>query len=100
MKLIRYSPTKLMQGQIAKLVGVAPLICDSGLMRGNVTGSINRVRRTLPCCPANYSLRSGHETFFLRLKRQGKVALAAVIRRMLITLNIKNTRNKSNGLNY
>ena len=83
------------QGQIAKLVGVAPLNRDSCLMRGKcfIAGGKMRVRDALysrsPTCDP---LRSHH----LRNKgKPSKVARVAVIRNMIIILNARMRKYKA-----
>ena len=83
------------KGQIAKLVGVAPLNRDSGLMRGKrmIAGGRRHVRdalymAALPAIRFDPAMRA----FFQRLKqqgKQGKVAIVAVMRKMIIILNAK-----------
>ena len=83
----------LSRHQIAKLVGVAPLNCDSGTMRGRraVWGGRAQVRAalymaTLAAVRCNPALK----TFYLRLRSAGKpakVALTAAMRKLLTILN-------------
>jgi transposase len=83
----------LSRHQIAKLVGVAPLNCDSGTMRGRRTvwGGRAQVRAalymaTLAAVRCNPALK----TFYLRLRSAGKpakVALTAAMRKLLTVLN-------------
>jgi len=83
----------LSRHQIAKLVGVAPLNCDSGTMRGRraVWGGRAQVRAalymaTLAAVRCNPALK----TFYLRLRSAGKpakVALTAAMRKLLTVLN-------------
>lgn len=83
------------KGQIAKLVGVAPINRDSGLMRGKrmIAGGRKPVRdalyiAALPAIRFDPDMRA----FFKRLKakgKPGKVALVAVMRRMIIILNAR-----------
>jgi transposase len=85
----------LNKGQIAKLVGVAPINRDSGLMRGKrmIAGGRKPVRdalyiAALPAIRFDPAMRA----VFERLKakgKPGKVALVAVMRRMIIILNAK-----------
>ncbi|MCF7645170.1 IS110 family transposase [Pseudochrobactrum asaccharolyticum] len=86
---------RLDKGQIAKLVGVAPLNRDSGLMRGKrmIAGGRKTVRDALyvAALPA-IRFDPAMKAFFLRLKQQGKpgkVALVAVMRKMIIILNAR-----------
>lgn len=83
------------KGQIAKLVGVAPLNRDSGLMRGKrmIAGGRRHVRDALyvAALPA-IRFDPDMKAFFQRLKQQGKpgkVALVAVMRKMIIILNAR-----------
>ncbi len=83
------------KGQIAKLVGVAPLNRDSGLMRGKrmIAGGRRHLRDALyvAALPA-IRFDPDMKAFFTRLKQQGKpgkVALVAVMRKMIIILNAR-----------
>jgi len=83
------------KGQIAKLVGVAPLNRDSGLMRGKrmIAGGRQPVRDALyvAALPA-IRFDPAMKAFFMQLKQKGKpgkVALVAVMRKMIIILNAK-----------
>lgn len=83
------------KGQIAKLVRVAPLNRDSGLMRGKrmIAGGRRHVRDALyvAALPA-IRFDPDMKAFFQRLKQQGKpgkVALVAVMRKMIIILNAR-----------
>ncbi|APX70734.1 MULTISPECIES: IS110 family transposase [unclassified Brucella] len=83
------------KGQIAKLVGVAPLNRDSGLMRGKrmIAGGRRHLRDALyvAVLPA-IRFDPDMKAFFLRLKQKGKpskVALVAVMRKMIIILNAR-----------
>ncbi|MGL4092611.1 IS110 family transposase [Rhizobium sp. Root564] len=83
------------KGQIAKLVGVAPVNRDSGLIRGKrmIAGGRKPVRdalyvAALPAIRFDPAMRA----VFDRLKakgKPGKVALVAVMRRMIIILNAR-----------
>jgi transposase len=83
----------LSRHQVAKLVGVAPLNCDSGTMRGRraVWGGRAQVRAalymaTLAAVGCNPALK----TFYLRLRSAGKpakLALTAAMRKLLTILN-------------
>ena len=83
------------KGQIAKLVGVAPVNRDSGPMRGKrmIAGGRKPVRdalyvAALPAIRFDPAMRA----VFDRLKakgKPGKVALVAVMRRMIIILNAR-----------
>lgn len=89
---------ELNRGQIAKLVGVAPMNCDSGKKSGQrrTFGGRSYVRRvlymaTLVATRFNSSIKA----FYQRLLREGKpkkVALTAAMRKLLTILNtlIKN----------
>lgn len=86
---------KVEKGQIAKLVGLAPLNRDSGLMRGKskVYGGRDFVRDSLylaalPAIRFDPALKA----FFLRLKnngKPGKLAVIAVAHKMLSILNAR-----------
>ena len=83
------------KGQIAKLVGVAPINRDSDLMRGKrmITGGRKPVRDALyiAALPA-IRFDPAMKAVFERLKakgKPGKVALVAVMRRMIIILNAR-----------
>lgn len=83
------------KGQIAKLVSVAPLNRDSGLMRGKrmIAGGRQPVRDALyvAALPA-IRFDPAMKAFFMHLKQKGKpgkVALVAVMRKMIIILNAK-----------
>jgi len=81
------------RGEIAKLVGVAPLNWDSGKLRGirAIAGGRASLRRTLYMCAVaatrcNPILR----TRYRQLRAQGKpvkVALVAIMRKLLLILN-------------
>ncbi|MFC4349499.1 IS110 family transposase [Kordiimonas lipolytica] len=83
------------KGQIAKLVGLAPINRDSGLMRGRrtITGGRKHVRdalyvATLPAIRFDPEMKA----FYQRLRengKPGKVALIAVTRKILIRANAK-----------
>lgn len=83
------------KGQVAKLVGVAPLNRDSGLMRGKrmIAGGRKPVRDALyiAALPA-IRFDPAMKAVFERLKakgKPGKVALVAVMRRMIVILNAR-----------
>jgi transposase len=85
----------LNKGQIAKLVGVAPINRDSGMMRGKrmIAGGRKPVRDALyiAALPA-IRFDPAMKAVFDRMKakgKPGKVALVAVMRRMIIILNAK-----------
>ena len=79
--------------QIAALAGLAPLNVDSGIHRGKRTigGGRKRVRDALYMAALNAVRRSGpFKTFYQRLRTAGKpakLALIAVARKLLTTLN-------------
>jgi len=81
------------RGQIAKLVGVAPLVKQSGLWRGHIMiqGGRARVRSALFMASLSAVRRNGYyRDFYLRLLARGKAkkaALVAVSRKLLLTLN-------------
>jgi transposase len=85
---------KLNRGQVSKLVGVAPIACDSGQKQGKRSTFAGRstVRKVLymaalTATKHNQPLKS----FYQRLLAKGKpkkVALIAVMRKLLITLNV------------
>lgn len=85
----------LSKGQVAKLVGVAPLNKDSGLMRGKrmISGGRRQIRDALyiAALPA-VRFDPNMKAFYTRLKENGKpskVALVAVMRKMIIILNAR-----------
>jgi transposase len=84
---------KLSSKEIASLVGVAPMNRDSGLMRGRrtISGGRSAVRTALFMAALVASKRSPQlAPFYERLVEGGKpkkVALVAVMRKLLITLN-------------
>jgi transposase len=81
------------RGQIAKLVGVAPLVKQSGLWRGHVQiqGGRARVRSALYMASLSAVRRNAYyRDFYLRLLLRGKAkkaALVAVSRKLLLVLN-------------
>lgn len=86
---------RLNKGQIAKLVGVAPMNRDSGLMRGKrmIAGGRKAVRDALyvAALPA-IRFDPDIKAFYTNLRsrgKPGKVALVAVIRKMIIILNAR-----------
>lgn len=83
------------KGQIAKLVGVAPLNRDSGQMRGKrmISGGRKPVRDALyiAALPA-IRFEPEIKTFYAKLRangKPGKVALVAVMRKIIIILNAR-----------
>jgi len=92
------------KGQIAKLVGVAPLNRDSGLMRGKrmIAGGRKPVRDALyiAALPA-IRFDPVMKAVFERLKakgKPGKVALVAVMRKMIIILNARMREHRATVL--
>jgi transposase len=86
--------------QIAALVGVAPMNCDSGAMRGQrrIRGGRSSVRNTLYMA-ALAAVRSNRDfaAFYERLRNNGKpfkVAITAVIRKLAIVANTLITENR------
>jgi transposase len=79
--------------QLAALVGVAPINRDSGLMRGHrsIAGGRTSVRNVLYMAALTaIRRRSPFRAFYDRLTSRGrpkKVALVAVMRKLLTTLN-------------
>ncbi|WP_229002335.1 IS110 family transposase [Rhizobium sp. AB2/73] len=83
------------KGQIAKLVGVAPINRDSGLMRGKrmIAGGRKPVRdalyiAALPAIRFDPRMKAVFEALKAKGK-PGKVALIAVMRRIIIILNAR-----------
>jgi transposase len=83
----------LQRGKIAALVGVAPMNCDSGTMRGKraITGGRASVRSTLYMAAFN-AMRYNPviKTFTDRLSAAGKpfkVVVTAAMRKLLLILN-------------
>lgn len=80
---------------IAKLVGVAPLACDSGTMRGRrkVWGGRPQVRNPLYMAAlAAMRFEPQLKAFYDSLRARGKVAkvaIVAVMRKMLVILNAR-----------
>lgn len=92
------------KGQIAKLVGVAPLNRDSGLMRGKrmIAGGRKPVRDALyiAAMPA-IRFDPAMKAFYTSLKdkgKPGKVALVAVMRKMIIILNARMRDHRATAL--
>ncbi len=92
---------QLNRGQVAKLVGVAPIARDSGLKEGKRKTHAGRalIRKVLYMA-ALVSTRHNprFKAFYESLVKRGKpkkVALVAVMRKLLVTLNamIKNQKN-------
>jgi transposase len=85
----------LSAGKISKLVGVAPLNCDSGNMQGrrHIWGGRSRLRMVLYMA-ALVAIRwePAIRTFYTRLRangKPGKVALVAAMRKILVILNAR-----------
>ena len=83
------------KGQIAKLVGVAPLNRDSGKMRGKrmISGGRKPVRdalyiAALPAIRFDPTIKAFYEKLRANGK-PGKVALVAVMRKMIVILNAR-----------
>lgn len=92
------------KAQIAKLVGVAPLNPDSGLMRGKrmIAGGRKPVRDALyiAALPA-IRFDPDMKALFQRLKakgKPGKVALVAVMRKMIVILNARMRDHRATAL--
>jgi transposase len=86
--------------QIAALVGVAPMNCDSGIWRGQrrIRGGRSSVRNTLYMAAlAAVRCNKGFAAFYERLRTNGKpfkVAITAVIRKLAILANTLITENR------
>src|SRR5262249_61970922 len=84
---------RLNRGETAALAGVAPFNCDSGTLRGQrkVAGGRTRLRRALyMAAVAAVRCNPVLKPFYLRLRaagKPGKVALVAVMRKLLLILN-------------
>lgn len=86
---------KLDNRQIAKLVGIAPVAHDSGKMKGrrHIRGGREKVRNALFMASIS-AIKSNEKVrdFYRRLRNKGKptkVALTAVMRKLLVILNAK-----------
>ena len=96
---------KLNRGQVAKLVGVAPIVNDSGTKEGRRKTFAGRAMiRNVLYMAALVSTRynSRMKAFYQSLLARGKekkVALVAVMRKLLITLNAMVKRMK-NGASH
>jgi transposase len=81
--------------QIAKLVGVAPLNCDSGTLKGtrHIWGGRAALRAVLYMASLTAILRQAEiKAFFERLRAKGKlgkVAVVACMRKMIVILNAR-----------
>ena len=90
----------LNRGQISKLVGVAPIACDSGQKEGKRSTFAGRapVRKVLYMAALTATKHNEPlKQFYQRLLIKGKpkkVALVAVMRKLLITLNVIATTKK------
>ncbi len=87
--------------QIAALVGVAPMNWDSGAMRGRraIKGGRSQIRNPLymAAVSAARCARSDLSTFYKRLRENGKpakVALTAVMRKLVILANTQITEDR------
>lgn len=87
---------------VTKLVGVAPLACDSGTMRGSrrAWGGRHDVRTvlymaTLTAVHHESRIRAFYQSLRAR-GNSGKVALVAAMRKLLVILNAK-MRNQMKG---
>lgn len=84
---------KLNRQEIAKLVGVAPLNCDSGKLRGqrHIRGGREHLRTCLYMMAFNVRQKCARfKTYFDGLVARGKhykVAMTACMRKLLVTLN-------------
>jgi transposase len=84
---------QLNRQQIAKLIGVAPLMRDSGHFRGQRTigGGRREIRTTLYMLAHNAAMHCPRfKEFFTNLRARGKahkVAMIACMRKLLVTLN-------------
>jgi len=87
--------------QIAALAGVAPMNWDSGAKQGNrmVRGGRRAVRNALYMCAVSCVSKSGASgAFYRRLIRRGKnpkVALTAVMRKLVIVANTLIAENRT-----
>lgn len=92
---------RLTRQQIAALVGVAPMNCDSGKMRGKrfVIGGRSAVRSVLYMAAlVATQFNPVIQAFYQRLLAQGKpkkVALVACMRKLLVMLNAMLKHNQS-----
>ncbi len=84
---------EISEKKIASLAGLAPFACDSGTLKGRrmIRGGRSKVRRSLYMA-ALVAMRHNPvlSTFYARLVAQGKpakVALVAVMRKLLVILN-------------
>jgi transposase len=92
---------KLNRQEIAKLVGVAPLNCDSGKLRGqrHIRGGREHLRTCLYMMAFNVRQQCGRfKGYFDGLMARGKpyqLAMTACMRKLMVTLNemVKNNTN-------
>lgn len=86
--------------QIATLVGVAPMNCYSGVMRGQrrIRGGLSSVRNaSYMAAVAAVRFNTDFAAFFKRLRENGKpfkVAITAVIRKLAIVANTLISENR------
>lgn len=86
---------RLDRGKIAKLVGIAPLNCDSGTMKGqrHIWGGRGSVRTALYMAALSaIRFEPSIRAYFQQLRargKPGKVALVACMRKMLTVLNAR-----------
>jgi transposase len=86
---------RLDRGKIAKLVGIAPLNCDSGKMKGqrHIWGGRRSVRTALYMAALSaIRFEPSIRAYFQQLRargKPGKVALVACMRKMLTVLNAR-----------
>lgn len=85
---------KLNRGAVAKLVGVAPIVKDSGKKEGkrSTYGGRSMVRKVLYMAAlVSVKHNSRLKEFYIRMissKKPFKVAIVAVMRKLLVTLNV------------
>ena len=94
--LLCYLPElgSLNRKQVAALVGVAPMVCDSGTMRGHamIKGGRGKLRKALympilTCIVYNPILKAFYQNLIQKGK-PAKVALIAVMRKLVVMLNV------------
>ena len=91
---------KLNRGQVSKLVGVAPFVCDSGQKEGKRSTHAGRsmVRKVLYMAALVATKHNPPmQKFYQRLLAKGKpkkVAIVAVMRKLLTTLNVMAKQNQ------
>jgi transposase len=92
---------KISRGKIAKLVGVAPIVRDSGKSEGKRSTHAGRsiVRKVLHMAALVATKHNSRlKQFFQRMiaqKKPFKVAIVAVMRKLLVTLNVMLRENES-----